>query len=84
MARYLGQLELFPLPKPRRVAYQLQLPLMVGYRPMGSLYNPNRGIIYQRRGCDLASLSRTQPRRGPTGLFLRWSFQLVPMSALLA
>jgi hypothetical protein len=50
---------------------------------MGSLYRPNRGIIYQRRGWDLASLSRTQPRRGPTGLFLRWSFQLVPMSTLL-
>jgi hypothetical protein len=30
MARWLGQLELFPLPKPRRAAYQLQLPLIGG------------------------------------------------------
>jgi hypothetical protein len=30
MARLLGQLELFPLPKPRRAAYQLPLPLMGG------------------------------------------------------
>jgi hypothetical protein len=31
MARWLGQLELFPLPEPRREAYQLQLPLRGGY-----------------------------------------------------
>jgi len=30
MARWLGQLELLPLPKPRRAAYQLQLPLIGG------------------------------------------------------
>jgi hypothetical protein len=31
MARWFGQLELFPLPKPRRPEYQLQLPLTGGY-----------------------------------------------------
>jgi hypothetical protein len=31
MARLLGQLELLPLPKPRRVTYQLQLALTGGY-----------------------------------------------------
>ena len=31
MARYFGQLELFPLPKPKRPAYQLQLSLTGGY-----------------------------------------------------
>jgi hypothetical protein len=31
MARYLGQLELFPLERPKPAAYQLQLPLSGGY-----------------------------------------------------
>jgi hypothetical protein len=31
MARLLGQLELFPLPEPRRVAYQLHLPAAAGW-----------------------------------------------------
>jgi hypothetical protein len=31
MARWLGQLELFPLEKPKPAAFQLNLPLMGGY-----------------------------------------------------
>jgi hypothetical protein len=31
MARLFGQLELFPLPEPRRVAYQLHLPSTAGW-----------------------------------------------------
>jgi hypothetical protein len=31
MARYRGQMELFPLPEPLRVAYQLRLSLIGGY-----------------------------------------------------
>jgi hypothetical protein len=31
MARYLGQMELLPLPAPQRVPFQLQLPLISGF-----------------------------------------------------
>src|ERR1019366_769022 len=37
---------------------------------MCSLYRPNHGITYSARVCDLASLSRTTPRRGPAGFFV--------------
>jgi hypothetical protein len=51
VARWLGQLELFPLPKPRRVAYQLQLPLMGGYllgRP-----EVEKRVEERLTGCDV-------------------------------